>query len=815
MLRKSFFNAFSALVLALAVVAFFIDVVLQAKGDADVFAPAVLLLMWLVGGLVRLFYEKDAKRGFDRHMEKSPHATVWKQVDGCWVRVDANLLMPGDKVLVSAGMLCPVDAALDDKGRVVVSEASLTGESGVSAKRGGDVVFAGTTITDGRAVATVLSGIPEATVQPRIERKPTAKFGGGAKSVCFALVKCMLVVLPLVIMVRGVVRGDWPHALLFALGTAVGLVPEMLPVITSICLSGSARRLKRKQVIVKNVDTMESLGAMDVVCVDKTGTLTDDVAVLEYYTDILSNESLKTLNLAYLECACQGSVANQLDRAIAAACDSAGFELAAKGLIKAFPLLETDPFDHLSRTSGVKAAATPGALGCLGVQGPAGDSLTVVKGEVEAVCARCSWADFKGQLVPMDADGVASALDAAEEMRTDGIKVLAVAYGVDAPGWDGLVLCGFLGFFDAPKESARAAVKALSDLSVQVRVLSGDSASVVKSTCSRLGIPVESVITGSMLAEMTESEALAQIGQTRVFAELAPAQKADIVDMIRLSGHAVGYIGDGVNDVPALMAADVGIVVDSAAAESKKVADLVLLERDLGVVAEGVREGRKAFANASKYIRIASSSNFGNICSVAAASAFLPFLPATVAQLLVLNLSFDAVCLAMPWDSVDAEEVKAPKTWSGKGLGGFMGRFGLVSSAFDIITFAILFFAVCPAVCGAPFAALDEAGRGLFVALFQAGWLLECAWTESLVVLSLRTRHFGGLAGRPCRLLRVMVPVMLAASALLLLGPAAPYLGLASLPAWYLAIVALLSALYLAVVAALKRAYLSRAKSLF
>ena len=815
MLRKSFFNAFSALVLALAVVAFFIDVVLQAKGDADVFAPAVLFLMWLVGGLVRLFYEKDAKRGFDRHMEKSPHATVWKQVDGCWVRVDANLLMPGDRVLVSAGMLCPVDATLDDKGRVVVSEASLTGESGVSAKCGGDVVFAGTTITDGRAVATVLSRIPEAMVQPRIERKPTAKFGGGAKSVCFALVKCMLVVLPFVIMARGVVRGDWPHALLFALGTAVGLVPEMLPVITSICLSGSARRLKRKQVIVKNVEAMESLGAMDVVCVDKTGTLTDDVAMLEYYTDILGNESLKTLNLAYLECACQGAAANQLDRAIASACDSAGFELTAKDLIKAFPLRETDPFDHLSRTSGVKAAATPGALGCLDIQGAAGDSLTVIKGEVEAVCARCSWADFKGQLVPMDADGMSSALDVAEEMRSDGIKVLAVAYGVDAPGWDGLVLCGFLGFFDAPKDGARAAVKALSDLSVQVRVLSGDSASVVRSTCSRLGILTESVITGLMLSEMTESEALAQIGQTCVFAELTPAQKADIVDMIRLSGHAVGYIGDGVNDVPALMAADVGIVVDSAAAESKKVADLVLLERDLGVVAEGVREGRKAFANASKYIRIASSSNFGNICSVAAASAFLPFLPATVAQLLVLNLSFDAVCLAIPWDNVDAEEVGSPKTWSGKGLGGFMGRFGLVSSAFDIITFAILFFGVCPAVCGAPFAALDEAGRGLFIALFQAGWLLECAWTESLVVLSLRTRHFGVRAGRPCRLLRVMVFVMLAASALLLLGPAAPLLGLASLPAWYLAVVVLLSALYLAVVAALKRAYLSRAGNLF
>lgn len=814
MIRKSFFNPFSSLLLALAGLAFLVDVLPQAEGQTGVFAPAVLFLMWLVGGLVRLFYENEAKRSFDRHMFKANHTAVWKRVDACWAQVDADRLMPGDVVRLYAGMLCPVDAVLAEGEHILVSESSLTGESGQTVKREGETVRAGTTIVDGKASATVLTRI--ADEQPVLRRRARmgTQFGTGAKSICAALVRCMLIVLPFVIMIRGFVLGDWTQALLFALGTAVGLVPEMLPVVTSVCLSGSAHRLKSKQVIVKNVDAMESLGSMDVVCVDKTGTLTEDAAVLEYYTDILGNESEQTLNLAYLESTSQGAAANQLNRAIAEACAVPELHLAAKDLGRAFTLHASDPFDHVTKASGVKLDATPGALGCLGLQVRPDNHLTIVKGEVESVCARCAWANFKGELVPMDADGRRSAYEVAEDMRADGIKVLAVAYSTTSADWDDLVLCGFLGLFDRPKASARAAVQALSELSVEVRVLTGDSASVARSTCSRLGIPADNVITGGMLEGMTESEALVQVGRTRVFAELTPAQKAQIVSLIRLSGHTVGYIGDGVNDVPALTSADVGIVVDSAAAESKKVADLVLLERDLGVVAEGVSEGRASFANASKYIRIASSSNFGNICSVAASSIFLPFVPATATQLLLLNLCYDATCLSLSWDNVDDAEIARPRAWSGKGLGSFMLHFGFASSAFDIITFAILFLGVCPAVCGAPFAALDAAGRAAFIATFQAGWLLECAWTESLVLLVLRTRSVRD-GDRPCTPLVVMVAVMLVVTALLALSPVAQLFGLATLPVWYLGIVALLSVLYLVVASTIKRVYLARSSSLF
>ena len=814
MIRKSFFNPFSSLLLALAGLAFLVDVLPQAEGQTGVFAPAVLFLMWLVGGLVRLFYENEAKRSFDRHMFKANHAAVWKRVEACWIQVDADQLVPGDTIRLYAGMLCPVDVALAKGDQLLVSESSLTGESGQIAKREGETVRAGTTIIDGKASAVVLARIAEeAPVSHRHARAGT-QFGAGAKSICAALVRCMLIVLPVVIMIRGFVLGDWAQALLFALGTAVGLVPEMLPVVTSVCLSGSAHRLKSKQVIVKNVDAMESLGSMDVVCVDKTGTLTEDAAVLEYYTDILGNESEQTLNLAYLESMSQGAAANQLNRAIADACAAPGLRLIAKDLGSAFTLHASDPFDHVTKASGVQLDATSETLNRLGLHARPGAHLTIVKGEVESVCARCAWASFKGELVPMGVEGRRSAYEVAEDMRADGIKVLAVAYSTTSSDWNELVLCGFLGFFDRPKASARAAVRALSDLSVEVRVLTGDSASVARSTCSRLGIPADNVITGGMLEGMTESEALVRVGRTRVFAELTPAQKAQIVSLIRLSGHTVGYIGDGVNDVPALTSADVGIVVDSAAAESKKVADLVLLERDLGVVAEGVSEGRASFANASKYIRIASSSNFGNICSVAASSIFLPFLPATAAQLLLLNLCYDATCLALSWDNVDDVEIARPKAWSGKGLGSFMLHFGFASSAFDIITFAILLLGVCPAVCGAPFAALDAVGQATFIATFQTGWLLECAWTESLVLLILRTRNVRN-GDRPCHPLVMLAVAMLAVSALLALSPAAQLLGLATLPVWYLGIVALLSVLYLVVVLTIKRVYLSRSASLF
>lgn len=813
MLKKSFFNPFSIVLLALALVSFVSDVLLAANESPAMFTPVVLLVMWLAGGLVRFAYEDGAQRSFQRHMARSARRRVLKETDGLWSFAEPSSLNLGDVIRLASGEVCPVDAVLVGGSVATVSEASVTGESGYSAVRPGDVIAAGTTVVDGKVTARITSRYQEAPVR----RKSTqGSYSKGAKEVCLVLVRAMLVVAPVALLVRGLAMGEWMDAFLFAVSAAVGLVPEMLPVVTSVCLSGGAHRLKSERVIVKDVDSMECLGSIDVLCMDKTGTLTSDKASLEYFTDIIGNESIRTLELAYLECSARGQAGSQLDEAVLHACTGDGLRLAVHDLGKAFRAVDSNPFEHGSKCSGIKLETTAGVLSCIGVKGNVGNPvLTIVKGEVEGVCQRCSWADFKGQKVPMDADGLALALSLADDMRSDGIKVLAVAYGTDVEGWSGLTLCGFLAFFDAPKKSARAAVGSLANLGVEAKVLTGDSAAVAASVCSRLGIPADKVLKGCDIARMSEDELLIEADRTSVFAELTPLQKAQIVSALRLSGRTVGYLGDGLNDLPAIQSSDVGIVVDSAAAEAKAVADVVLEQKDLAMVARGVEEGRRAFANATKYIRIASSSNFGNVCSVAIASVFLPFLPAVAGQLLALNLVYDATCLALTVDRVGAEETCRPRTWSGRGLTRFMATFGPVSTAFDLLTFALLLLFVCPQACGGAFFDLDATGQAMFAAMFQAGWLLECAWTQSLVILALRAARATTPANRPCPTLVVAVGLVLAISALLLATPLAGVVGMVPVPAWFLIVVGMESASYLLVVALIKNWCIRRHGRLF
>lgn len=815
MIRKSFFNPFSLVLLALAALALGVDIFTSSGECVALFTPLVLVLLWAAGGFVRLSYERDARSNFDRHMLNARNRLVWTLRDGLWFPEDPAELVPGDLIRLAPGDLCPVDVRLNEDSEIVVSESSLTGESGTKHVRPLDVVRAGTTVVDGRARALVLcSRDLGAAVSQGASREDTG-FSTGAKSICLVYLRFMIVIIPVVLAVRGALLGDWPQALLFSLSSAVGLVPEMLPVVTSVCLSGSARRLERSKVIVKDVDALEALGNIDILCMDKTGTLTEDHAVLEYYTDVCGNEWAMPLDLAFLESVFQGAGGNQLDEAIIAACGAPGLGLVAPSLRTALSPDASDPFDHRAKCSGVRLAGGHATLDRLGVvTADARGTLTILKGDVESVLARCSHADIRGRLIDLDEEGRGRAIAVADEMRVDGIKVLAVAYGVGTEGWDNLIICGFLAFFDVPKQSALDALAALANVGVQPRILTGDSLSVARSVCRRLGVPAESALTGAEVERITDADLPAVVAGVSLFAELAPLQKMRVVNALRAEGHRVGFLGDGVNDLLALQAADLAIVVDTACAEAKDSADIVLLERDLGVVAQGVLEGRRAFANASKYIRIASSSSFGNICSVAVASVFLPFLPATAAQLLVLNLAYDMVCMTLPWDNVNIREINKPRTWSGEGLGGFMMVFGCVSTAFDLITFAVLFFGVCPALCGAPFFALDPVGQTTFVGLFQAGWLLECMWTQSLVILFLRPN---GVVrqGCPGALLMGAVSAVIVASVAVLATPAALLLGVVPVPLWYVGIVAVLSALYLGCVSIVKQAYLRRVGVLF
>lgn len=812
MLRKSFFNTFSTVLLALAALALAADLVMPGN-DGTLFTPAVLAAIWLAGGIVRYAYEAGSEKAFERHMAESRSRRALKLQEGLWVPVTHTDLQQGDIIRLSEGEPCSVDAIVLSESGLMVSESSITGESGSERKIEGQLLRAGCIVTSG--VGTAKVDRVENPSAPRARTERRKGFDDGARGICLVFLRFAMVVVLAVLTIRGIALGDLLQAFFFALSAAVGLIPEMLPVVTSACLSGSAQRLRKRKVIVKDVDSMEALGDMDVLCMDKTGTLTEDKAVLEYYTDVLGNEYTRTLRLAQLECLLGTRADNQLEAAIVAAGPTGSSSRNVARHLGAFDVVRTDPFDYASRCSGAVFQGPKAAWEMLDLPVPdAPDrALSIVKGEVEAVCSRCSFADFRGQLVHMGDDERAQALALADDMRADGIKVLAVAYGLTGE-WDGLALCGFLAFFDAPKPSAKPAVDSLRKMGVEPKVLTGDSVAVARSVATRLGIDASVVVTGSDISLMSESDLMLAASDCSVFAELGPKQKAQVVEAVRSNGNTVGYMGDGLNDLLALRASDLSIVTESGSPEAKDASDIVLLERDLGVVAHGAAEGRCAFANASKYIRIAASSNLGNILSVAVASLFLPFLPATAAQLLVLNLAYDLMCLSLPWDNVDPAETEKPRCWSSKGLAGFMAAFAPVSTAFDLATFAVLFFLVCPAVCGGGYWQLDAAGQAVFVSLFQAGWLLECAWTQSLILLVMRTR--GGKKGsRPSAPLVAAVVAVLIISALVLAGPVAGMLGMAPVPLWCLAAVAFAALAYAGCATIVKRAYLSRHDRLF
>ena len=471
------------------------------------------------------------------------------------------------------------------------------------------------------------------------------------------------------------------------------------------------------------------------------------------------------------------------------------------------PKLDELPFDHERKVASVLVRN-------------GGENLLILKGSLEEVCRRCSFVAYRGKCRSMDIGDRASIRAVVDEMLEDGMKVLAVAYkrtkldGVSPEDEQGFVLLGYLAFFDAPKRSAAAAIEQLRRLHVGVRVLTGDNRDVAVSICRRLGIDTSQALTGRELETLTEDELPVRIEHTILFSELSPRQKVQIVQTLQENGHTVGFLGDGMNDLPAIMESDVGISVDTAAEAVKEGADVVLLKKDLNVLEEGILEGRKAFANVLKYIKITASSNFGNILSIVIASVFLPFFPMSALQILLLNLMYDLLCLALPWDHVDEQLCAKPLEWSGRTLGRFMRFFGPISSLFDILTFAFLYFFLCPALCGGDYASLSGTEQTHFVTLFQTGWFLESMWTQVLILQLLRTQKLPLLQSRPSR--PVMAVTLL--GTLLFTGLSVTALGgvmgLTALPPAYFAYLTLVVVLYLLLVTLAKQRYVRRYREL-
>ncbi len=818
---RAFVNPFSTILFVLGLISFVTDMLLSDAYQKNMATVLLIFAMLLLSGIVRLTQELRSKRVADG-LQQLVHTTVPVLRNGQWTELSSEALVVGDQIRLEAGDRVPADVRLTAAADLFVTQAVITGESVILEKTPDplsespqtmteyrNTLFSGSTVTGGTASGIVLA-VGADTVYGALTPQSAARkpgFDNGAYSIARVLIRFMTVLVPVVFLASGLTRGNWLESFLFALSVAVGLTPEMLPMVVNACLARGSASMGRKQTIVKDLNAMQGFGSMDVLCVDKTGTLTGDTVLLEYYMDLLGNESQKVLDYAYLASRYHTGVGNHLDTAIRRAEEMPGKADYYRQLVETHPKADEQPFDYSRRFSSVLVRAGD-------------ENLAILKGSIHEVVAQCSRVEYRGTVSPMGEDALRDVHAVVDELLEDGMKVIAVAYkpvhGTDLAAEQArdYILLGYLAFFDAPKQSAAGAIRALLDLNVRIKVLTGDQLPVALSICRRLGLDTANCLTGPQLDALSDNELPMVLERTTIFAELTPRQKAMVVENLQTNGHTVGFLGDGINDLPAILQADVGISVENAAEAVQESANVILLKKDLGVLEEGILEGRKAFANLSKYIRITASSNFGNICAIVVASVLLPFFPMTSVQLLLLNLLYDMLCLILPWDRVDAELLQKPLEWSGRTLGKFMTFFGPISSLFDLMTFAFLFFVLCPAVCGGTFFQLNPEGQAWFIALFQTGWFLESMWTQVLILQLLRTRRLPFLQSKPGRPVVLVTLLGIVLFSLLPVTPLGRPLGLTPMPPAYFVFLIVIVLLYLLLVTLAKGLYLKKHRNL-
>ena len=818
-LRRAFINPFNVILLALGMISLATDVIFVSDFARNATTAIIIFSMILISGVIRLIQEIRAKNAA-KQLNRLIHESIRVKRDGRIREIPAEDLVVGDIVLLSAGDRVPADLRLIKVSDLFLSQAAITGESAISEKtcqklrysssetltQLENLAFMATTVISGKGEGIVLA-VGKDTLYGSFAKEDSDEkqdFQKGANSIAWVMLRFIAVLIPLVFILLSITGGKWLESFAFSLSVAVGLMPEMLPMVITACLARGSLNMSRKQTIIKDINAMQGFGSMDVLCMDKTGTLTNESILLEYYMDVLGNESTKVLDLAYLNSVYHSGVCNPIDNAILACQTMPGHEKYYADLLKQYQKEDEIPFDYAR-----KFVSTL-------VMDQSGERQLIVKGDISRVTARCSAIEFRGEILPIEKDGMQSVASVVDEMLQDGMKVIAVARKkiedqdqIISSDEKDMILMGYLAFFDAPKKTAKTSVEALKRLKVTPKILTGDQADVAVSICRRVGIDSEKVITGIEIDEMTDFELGKAAENVHVFAELTPGQKVRLVSALRQNGHTVGFLGDGINDIPALCESNVGISVDTAVDAAKDAADVVLLQKDLGVLEQGILEGRKTFTNMLKYIKITASSNFGNILSIVCASAFLPFLPMTSLQILLLNLLYDVLCIILPWDNVDEEETLSPRDWSGKTMGRFMLFFGPISSLFDIVTFLFLYYILCPMLCGGAtyLNIVDPVMQSQYVALFQTGWFLESMWTQVLILHFLRTRKIPFVQSSPSIPVVCTTFVGIIAFTALTFTKSAGVIGLMKLPIRYFLFLFVVVLLYMLLTTVVKIVY--------
>ena len=820
---ESIINPFTVILLIIALVSLVTNVILAEPGEQDPTTPIIIIILVIVSGAIRFFQELKSDQAASNLSSLIVNtATVIR--DGQESEVPIDELVVGDLVKLSAGDMLPADVLLLESRDFFVQQSSLTGESDSVEKKAyplpGDsqankspleaeqLVFMGSNVVSGSAIALVLV-TGNHTLIGRIEKtlntydEPTS-FEKEMNSISWLLIRLMLVLVPVVFVINGLTDSDWLEAGVFALSVAVGLTPEMLPMIITASLAKGSVIMAKEKVVIKKLNAIQDLGAIDILCTDKTGTLTQDEIILEYPLDIHAQLDLGVLKVAYLNSYFQTGLKNLLDRAIIGRTEKEALEHEdLRDLASRYKKIDELPFDFERRRMSV-------------IVQEASQVRMVTKGALEEMLSISNYVQDEGQIIALTDKIRADVLQAVSDLNDQGLRVLGVCYkNYDNPHHaftvedeSDMILMGYLAFLDPPKPSAAPAIQALREHGVATKILTGDNEKVARTVCEKVGLDVDHILLGTDIDTMTDEVLGELVEDITIFAKLSPDQKARIIRLLKAKGHKVGYMGDGINDAPSLRVSDVGISVDTAVDIAKEVADVILLDKDLLVLEKGLIEGRKVYANMTKYIKMTVSSNFGNIFSLLFASVFLPFLPMAPVHLIVLNLVYDLSCIALPFDNVDPEFLKEPRAWSAKSIARFMAWMGPTSSIFDIITFMVMFFLIGPMITGTSY--FESVNPAYFLMVFQTGWFIQSMWSQTMVIYMLRSPKLPFVQSLPAFSLVVTSLFAVFAVTILPYTPLAGALKLAPLNAPYFVALLLIIVAYMALVTVVKSAYIKR-----
>ena len=802
-IKEAFINPFNIVLMIVAIITFITDVVIATDKD---YATFILIVSTVLISAIISYNEQTKSYTAARKLKKMITNKMDLIRDGNVVTVDIENVVPGDIVKLSSGDMIPGDVRFLETKDLFIDQSSLTGESNPVEKFSelkeydsvtdiSNIGFMGTNIVSGSSKALVLSTGNDTYFASMAKSLYTVNeknsFEIGIEDITKILIRFMFILVPIVLVVNFFSVGDILSSLIFAITIAVGLTPEMLPVITTSTLAKGAVEMSKKKTIVKRLSSIQTFGQMNILCTDKTGTLTEDKVILEKYMDVSGKESLRILKHAFLNSYFQTGLKNLIDVAVISRAEKENMNILKEKYVREDEI----PFDFARRRMSVV------------LRDDTGKRQLITKGAVDEILSICSFIDFDGKVVEMSDELRQQAYKVYEENNNDGLRVIAIAqkneihdvntFGVQDES--NMVLIGFVGFLDPPKESAKKAISALKKYGVDTVVLTGDSEGVAIKVCKKVGIDTENALSGKDVEKLTDEELKEKVKNCHLFSKLSPMQKQRVVRIFQENGNTVGYMGDGINDSPPLKQADVGISVDTAVDIAKETADIILLEKDLNVLEEGVINGRRTFTNLLKYIKMATSGNFGNMISVIIASIFLPFLPMLPVHILIQNLLNDFAQIGMPFDNVDDEYIKKPKTWNTDGIKKFMFHFGLISTILDMMCFFVLWVVF-------KFNTVEKA------VMFQSGWFVFGILSQTLIIHLIRTSKIPFIESKSSKQLLISTFAVLCITLIIAFTNISVIFDLSRLPYMYLVWIAILMSIYILFIQVYKKYYIKKNK---